>query len=129
MQPPDIKPVTWIGSAKNDLSKFPVEVREVMGFALYEAQCGGKHVNAKPLRGFGGAGVHEVVEDHRGDTYRAVYTVKLKGCIYVLHAFQKKSKKGIATPKGDIELIKQRLKEAEAHHATAAQAAKKGRQS
>lgn len=121
MQPPNVKPVTWIGSTKSDLSKFPVEVKEVMGFALYEAQCGGKHVDAKPLRGFGGAGVLEVVEDYRGDTYRAVYTVKLKGRIYVLHAFQKKSRKGIATPKGDIDLIKQRLKEAEAHYAKAAQ--------
>jgi phage-related protein len=127
MQPPEIKPVLWVGSAKGDLSRFPGEVKEAMGFALYEAQCGGKHVDAKPLRGFGGAGVLEVVEDHRGDTYRAVYTVRLKGRLYVLHAFQKKSKKGIATPQGDIELIKQRLKEAEAHYAATALVAKKGK--
>src|SRR4051794_35095431 len=128
MQPPNPKPVFWIRSAKGDLSRFPGEVKEAMGFALYEAQCGGKHVDARPLRGFGGAGVLEVVEDHRGDTYRAVYTVKLKGRLYVLHAFQKKSRKGIATPQGDIELVKQRLKEAEAHYAATALAAKKGKQ-
>ena len=98
-----------------------------MGFALYEAQCGGKHVDAKPLRGFGGAGVLEMVEEHRGDTYRSVYTIKLKGRLYVLHAFQKKSKKGSATPQGDIELIKQRFKDAETHYAATALAEKKGK--
>ena len=81
------------------------------------AQQGGKHVDAKPLRGFGGAGVLEIVEDHRGDAYRAVYTVRLAGRIYVLHAFQKKSKTGIETPKAEINLIKSRLKRAEEEHA------------
>jgi phage-related protein len=122
-----LKPVFWIGSTKDDLSKFPNEVKEAIGFALYEAQCGGKHADTKPLRGFGGAGVLEVMESYRGDAYRSVYTVKLKGRLYVLHAFQKKSKKGIATPQGDIELIKQRLKEAEGHYAETALATKKGK--
>jgi phage-related protein len=88
-----------------------------MGFALFLAQQGGKHADAKPLRGFGGAGVLEIVEDHRGDTYRAVYTVRFAGRIYVLHAFQKKSKSGIETPKAEINLIKSRLKRAEEEHA------------
>ena len=87
-----------------------------MGFALYQAQLGGKHADAKPLRGFGGAGVLEIVEDHSGDTYRAVYTVRLGGRVYALHAFQKKSKTGIATPKAEIDLIKSRLKRAEEEH-------------
>ena len=82
-----------------------------MGFALYQAQTGGKHVNAKPLQGFG-AGVLEIVSDHRGDTFRAVYTVRLAGRVYVLHAFQKKSKTGIATPKAEMELVRRRLKRA-----------------
>jgi phage-related protein len=84
-----------------------------MGFALYEAQCGLKPTVAKPLKGFGGAGVLEVVSDYQSDTYRATYTVRLEERVYVLHAFQKKSKKGIATPKADIELIKRRLRQAE----------------
>lgn len=80
-----------------------------MGYALYQAQLGLKAVSAKPLRGFGGAGTLEIVEDYRTDTYRAVYTVKFSEFVYVLHAFQKKSKKGIATPKPDVDLIKKRL--------------------
>ena len=87
-----------------------------MGFALYEAQCGLKPTAAKPLKGFGGAGVLEVVSDYQSDTYRAVYTVRLEDRVYVLHAFQKKSKKGIATPKAEIELIKRRLRQAEELH-------------
>jgi phage-related protein len=87
-----------------------------MGFALYLAQTGEKHLAAKPLKGFGGAGVLEVVEDHDGDTFRAVYTVKFASAVYVLHAFQKKSKSGIKTPQTDIDLIKQRLKLAEQMH-------------
>ena len=87
-----------------------------MGQALYNAQCGSKHVSAKPLKGFGGAGVLEVVEDHDGSTYRAVYTVKFKDAVYVLHAFKKKAKKGIRTPKRDSDLIKARLKAAEDDH-------------
>ena len=114
---PDIKPVIWIGSAKRDLRTFPDEVKDSVGFALYVAQQGGKHPDAKPLRGFAGGGVLEIVEDHRGDTYRAVYMVRLAGRVYVLHAFQKKSKAGIETPKAEINLIKSRLKRAEEEHA------------
>lgn len=84
-----------------------------MGYALYQAQVGRKAPSAKPLAGFGGAGILEIVEDHQTDTYRAVYTVKFSELVYVLHAFQKKSKKGIATPKPDIDLIKKRLRVAE----------------
>jgi len=111
------KPLIWIGSSKKDLIAFPDEVRGEMGHALYMAQCGDKHEAAKPLKGFGGSKTLEVVESHNGDTYRAVYTVKFEGEVYVLHSFQKKSKKGIATPKQDIDLVKQRLKEAEKLHA------------
>ena len=114
---PSIKPAVWIGSAKADLRNFPEEVKDSIGFALYVAQQGGKHADAKPLRGFGSAGVLEIVEDHDGDTYRAVYTVRLAGRVYVLHAFQKKSKTGIETPKAEINLIKSRLKRAEEEHA------------
>jgi phage-related protein len=113
---PAVKPIIWIGSTRADLSSFPEDVKDSMGFALYVAQQGGKHADAKPLRGFGGAGVLEIVEDHSGDTYRAVYTVRLAGRVYVLHAFQKKSKHGIETPKGEIDLIKRRLKRAEEEH-------------
>ncbi len=108
-----LKPLVWIGSTRQVVQGFPLEVRKTIGFALYQAQEGGKHIQAKPLKGFGGAGVLEVVEDYDGDTYRAVYTVKLASVVYALHAFQKKSKKGIKTPKQEIELIKKRLKAAE----------------
>ncbi len=108
-----LKPLVWIGSTRQVVQGFPLEVRKAIGFALYQAQEGGKHIQAKPLKGFGGAGVLEVVEDYDGDTYRAVYTVKLASVVYALHAFQKKSKKGIKTPKQEIELIKKRLKAAE----------------
>ncbi len=87
-----------------------------MGFALDLAQRGGKHCDAKPLRGFGGAGVLEIVDDFDGDTYRAIYTVKFRGAVYVLHAFQKKAKRGIATPRHEIELIQVRLRAAHLHH-------------
>jgi phage-related protein len=112
-----IKPVVWIGSSRSDLTSFPEDVKDAIGYALYIAQCGGKHVDAKPLRGFGGAGILEIVEDRAGDTYRAVYTVRFADRIYVLHAFQKKSKIGITTPKREIELIRSRLKRAEEEHA------------
>lgn len=88
-----------------------------MGFALYIAQCGGKHVSAKPLRGYGSSGVLEVLDDYRGDTYRTVYTVRYSDAVYVLHAFQKKSKRGVATPKHDVDLISARLKIARRVHA------------
>jgi phage-related protein len=111
-----LKPVEWVGSSLEDLKEFPEEVRQDIGYALYLAQCGEKHPLAKPLKGFKGAGVLEVVENFDGDTYRAVYTVKLAAVLYVLHTFQKKSKQGIATPKQDIELIGIRLKRAQEHY-------------
>jgi phage-related protein len=86
-----------------------------MGYALHQAQLGGKHLDAKPLRGFGGAGVIEVVERYDGGTYRAIYTVKFSGAVYVLHAFQKKSKRGVKTPQKELNLIRERLKSAEKH--------------
>src|SRR5438045_4332798 len=110
------KPVFWIASSRKDLKKFPKSVRQTFGQALFDAQTGGKHPDAKPLKGFKGAGVLEVVENDDGNTYRAVYTIKFAGVVYVLHVFQKKSKHGVKTPAGDIEKIKTRLKEAEHHH-------------
>ncbi len=112
-----LKPVEWIGSSLEDLKDFPEEVQQNVGYALYVAQCGDKHLSAKPLKGFKGAGMVEVVEDFDGDTYRAVYTTKLAGVVYVLHSFQKKSKQGIATPKQDMDLIETRLKRAKEHYA------------
>jgi len=112
-----LKPVEWIGSSLDDLKEFPDEVQQVVGYALYIAQCGDKHPAAKPLKGFKGAGVVEVVEDFDGDTYRAVYTIKFADVVYVLHSFQKKSKQGIATPKQDMDLIEARLKRAKEHYA------------
>ena len=110
---PSLKPVTWVGSSRKDLREFPGPVRDHIGYALYVAQCGGKHRDAKVLSGFGGAGVVEIVKDYRGDTFRAVYTLRYAGAVYVLHAFQKKSKTGRETPRRDMELIKQRMREAE----------------
>lgn len=110
------KPLIWIGSARKDLLAFPEDVKDVMGFALHLAQSGGKHPDAKPLKGHKGAGVLEVVDDYDGDTYRAVYTVKLEGFVYALHAFQKKSKTGRATDKSDLEMIERSLKAAQADH-------------
>lgn len=114
----DDTPVEWVGSSKEDLSAFPRKVKETMGFALRTAQKGGKHIDVKPLKGFGGAGVLEIIEDFDGNTYRGVYTVKMKGVIYVLHAFQKKSKSGIKTPEFEIRKIQQRLKMAEQAYAS-----------
>ncbi|HYG90162.1 MAG TPA: type II toxin-antitoxin system RelE/ParE family toxin [Azospirillum sp.] len=105
--------VLWISSAKDDLIAFPEPVRKTVGYALHLAQIGLKHEKAKPLQGFGGTSVLEVVEDHRGDTYRAVYTVRFEDAVIVLHAFQKKAKRGIATPPHEIDLIRKRLKVAE----------------
>ena len=104
-----MKPVRWIASSRDDLRELPKEVRRDIGFALDMAQNGEKHPSAKPLQGFGGAGVLEIVENFVGDTYRAVYTVRFAEVIYVLHVFQKKSKSGIKTPKQEIDLIKSRL--------------------
>ena len=106
------KPIKWVSSAKRDLDAMPEDVKDVFGHAIDLAQAGGKHQDAKVMTGFGSAGVLEVVEDHQSDTYRAVYTVKFAGWVYVLHCFQKKSKSGIATPKPDLDLINTRLKAA-----------------
>lgn len=112
----DRKPVEWIGSSRDDLRAFPPEVRRVMGQAIDDAQVGSESPVAKALKGFGGRGVLEIVDDFEGDAYRAVYTVRFSGVVYVLHAFQKKSKRGIATPQHDIELIRARLKRAREHY-------------
>ena len=104
------RPIFWVASARKDLRALPGSVQDVFGYALHLAQTGRKHEQAKPLKGFGGAGVLEVVEDFRSDTYRAVYTVKFGDAVYVLHCFQKKSPSGIRTAKTDIDLIHERLK-------------------
>jgi phage-related protein len=109
---PKEKPVHWIGSSRQDLRDFPAEARRDIGFALSFAQAGRKHSSAKPLKGFKGSGVLEIVEDHRGDAYRAVYTVRFALAVYVLHVFKKKSKSGIATPRYEMELVERRLKAA-----------------
>jgi phage-related protein len=105
-----LKTLYWIGTSKRDLMALPPKVVDVFGYALYLAQAGGKHHQAKPLQGFGSAGVLEVVEDWQGDAYRAVYTVRFAGKVVVLHVFQKKSTRGIATPKAALKLICNRLK-------------------
>jgi len=110
------RPVRWVGSSREDLRAFPEEVRRRVGGALWDAQLGLKAPYAKPMRGFGGASVLEVVDDFDGDTYRAVYTVRFARAVYVLHAFQKKSRRGIATPKAELDLIKQRLNRAKEDH-------------
>jgi phage-related protein len=107
------KPLIWLGSSKRDLTALPVLVRKLFGHALHFAQNGERHDAAKVLKGFGSAGVLEVVEDDAGGTYRAVYTVRFQEAVFVLHCFQKKSKSGIGTPLRDIETIRQRLKSAE----------------
>ena len=112
------KPIKWVASSKRDLDAMPEDVKDVFGHAIDLAQAGGRHQDAKPLSGFGSAGVLEVVEDFRSDTYRAVYTVKFAGWIYVLHCFQKKSKSGIKTPTEDIDLINTRLKAAKQDYDT-----------
>lgn len=111
-----VKPVSWVGSSYKDFGDFPDPVQDTMGYALYQAQIGLKHDSVKPLKGFGGAGVLEIVSEHVGDAFRAVYTVKFATAVYVLHAFQKKSKSGIKTPTEDLELIRRRLKAAEADY-------------
>ena len=116
VQPASLKPVVWMGDSLAVLRAFPKAVQEEIGYALYKAQLGEKHERAKPLKGFG-SGVLEVVSDHRGDTFRAVYTVRLAGKVYVLHAFQKKSKRGIATPRSELSLLQQRLNRATELHA------------
>lgn len=110
------RPLIWIGTAKRDISAFPDDVKLIMGFALRLAQKGMKHQRAKPLKGFGGAGVLEIVDDSDGDTYRVVYTVIFADAVYALHAFQKKSKKGRETNKADLKTIARRLKIAAEDH-------------
>jgi phage-related protein len=111
-----LRPVEWVGSSYRDFREFPDPVQDAMGFALYQAQVGGMPASTKPLKGFGGAGVLELVEDYRGDTYRAVYTVRFARAVYVLHAFQKKARRGIKTPPEDIDLVRRRLRVAEQDH-------------
>jgi phage-related protein len=113
-----LKPLFWMGSSRKDLRSFPDKVQDVMGRALLDAQLEDKHPDAKPLHGFGGAGVLEMVEDLAGGTYRTVYTVRFKGAVYVLHVFQKKATHGIATPKHEMDLVRQRYHAAEAHYRT-----------
>ena len=111
MTPRSPKPVIWLGDTLTALRSSPQDVQDEVGYALYLAQIGAKYEGAKPLKGLG-PGVLEVIADHRGDTYRAVYTVRFAERVYVLHVFQKKSKKGIATPQSEIDLVRQRLKRA-----------------
>lgn len=110
MSPLPEKPLVWLGSSKKDLLALPVAVRKFFGHVLDIAQHGERHEAAKALKGFGGAGVLEIIEDDTSGTYRAVYTVQFAEVVFVLHAFQKKSKRGIETPKTEMEIIRQRLK-------------------
>ncbi len=110
-----IRPLLWVASSKRSYCEFPAKVQDNLGFELFLAQTGQHPPSAKPFKGFG-SGVLELVEDYDGDTYRAVYAVRFKEAVYVLHAFQKKSKRGIATPKSDIDLIRRRLRDAEIYH-------------
>jgi phage-related protein len=111
-----VRPLVWLGSTRKDVRSFPQPVRRDIGLALYAAQEGETDPSTKPLKGFGGASVLEIVAEGRGGTWRAVYTVRFEEAIYVLHAFQKKSKRGIATPQAELDLIRQRLVEAERLH-------------
>ncbi len=108
-----IKELEWIASSLRDMKALPRPVQRVFGYALHAAQMGERPPDAKPLKGFGGMGVLELMEDYGGDTYRAVYTVRFATKVYVLHVFQKKAKHGIATPKQEMDLIRDRLKRAE----------------
>lgn len=111
-----VKPVFWMGSSRADLKAFPEPVQSNVGYALFAAQRGEEYRSVKNLQGFGGRGVLEIVVPHDGDAYRAVYTVRFKDSIYVLHAFQKKSTRGTTTPKREIDLVRRRLADAERHH-------------
>ena len=109
--------LVFVGSSIHDLRSFPEDVKDVVGYALWLAQVGQKHPDAKPLKGFGGAGVLEIVDAYRGDAFRVVYTTSFAGVVYVLHAFKKTSTRGVATPKQHIDIIKRRLKDAASIHA------------
>lgn len=113
MDEPEPKKLVWVGSSRKDLRDFPPPVRRTFGVALFAAQLGETPPETKILKGFGGGGVIELIDDHYGSTYRAVYTVRFATKVYVLHAFQKKSKRGIATPQQELRLIRERLKWAE----------------
>lgn len=110
-----VRPLVWVSSCKRDYDRFPPQLQRNLGFELFLAQTGQHPPSAKPMKGFGG-GIVELVAGFDGDTYRAVYTVRFREAVYVLHAFMKKSKRGIKTPKSDIDLIRRRLKAAEADH-------------
>jgi len=115
-KPPQPRPLVWACRSRKDWGRLPTKVQDTFGYALYLAQVG-EHANcAKPLKGFGSAGVVELVSQDKGNAYRAVYTVRFKDAVYVLHVFQKKSKRGIATPKEELDMIKERLKWAEEDH-------------
>ncbi len=120
------KPVHWVGSSKSDLLDFPAQVIADMGYALGVAQLGGKHPAVKAWKGEG-PGVFEIVESFEGDAYRALYTVRFEGVVYVLHVFQKKSPSGVRTAKTDIDLVSRRLKQARAHYESNDQPGSKGR--
>jgi phage-related protein len=111
-----LKPIIWIGSTRADLRRMPQQVRRDIGQALYAAQQGVTDPCAKPLKGFRGTRVMEIAERYRTDAYRAVYAAHFANAVYVLHVFQKKSKRGIATPKAEMDLIRQRFAEAERRH-------------
>jgi phage-related protein len=111
-----VRPIFWMDSSRADLKAFPKPVQSDVGYALFAAQCGEEYRSVKALQGFGGRSVLEIMAPHDGDTYRAVYTVRFKDSIYVLHAFQKKSTRGIATPKRELDTIRQRLADAKRHH-------------
>lgn len=110
------RPLVWIGSSRRDLRGFPHQVSRDIGYALYAAQQGETDPAAKPLKGFGGQSVIKIISGHKGDTWRAIYTVRFAEAAYVLHCFQKKSTRGIATPRTEIDLIRRRLAEAERLH-------------
>ncbi len=111
-----LKPVEWLGSTLEDLRVLPGPVQDDFGYALYLAQTGDKHIHTKPLKGYRGAGVLEVVRQHDSQAYRAIYTVRFVEAVYVLHVFQKKSKSGIATPMAEMRVVEARLKEAQQRH-------------
>lgn len=111
----ELNPVRWVGSSNADLKRFPDPVRRRIGFAIHQAQAGLRHRDAKPLKGFG-AGVLEIVARHDGNTFRAVYAVRFEAAVYVLHAFQKKSRRGARTPKPELDLVARRLAVADRHH-------------
>lgn len=117
MNEPILKPIEWVGSSKSDLRTFPEAVRSLIGFALYQAQVGLRHRDVKLLRGLG-SDILEIVSRNDGDTFRAIYTVRFRGVVYMLHAFQKKSKRGRATPNPEIDLVRSRLKTATQHYQT-----------